>query len=270
MNLKSRFDLVIFDWAGTMVDFGCEAPVKALIEAFGAEGVVIDAAAARRDMGKAKIDHVRSAAGSSPRSRRPGAAGHGRAATAEDIDLLMARLGPLMREHAARASTLIPGARQTFEALRRRRSSGRLLDRIYARNDATGAGAGRRAGLRAGTCRVFRRDAGGPALAADDLQGVRRAGRVAVIAGGQGRRRGGGHRRGQRRRRVHGGGCIGQCARPVARGIAGAAPVRARAAAWKARQHALLGAGADLVIDSVADLVPALERAAQEATRPAA
>jgi hypothetical protein len=25
MSLTSRFDLVIFDWAGTMVDFGCEA-----------------------------------------------------------------------------------------------------------------------------------------------------------------------------------------------------------------------------------------------------
>ena len=30
----------------------------------------------------------------------------------------MARLGPLMREHAASASTLIPGARDTFERLR--------------------------------------------------------------------------------------------------------------------------------------------------------
>ena len=58
MSLKEHFDLVIFDWAGTMVDFGCEAPVRALIEAFAAEGVRIDAAAARQDMGKAKRDHV--------------------------------------------------------------------------------------------------------------------------------------------------------------------------------------------------------------------
>ena len=60
MSLKDRFDLVIFDWAGTMVDFGCEAPVRALIEGFAADGVVIDEATARRDMGKAKSDHVRS------------------------------------------------------------------------------------------------------------------------------------------------------------------------------------------------------------------
>jgi hypothetical protein len=54
MNIKNQFDLVIFDWAGTMVDFGCQAPVIALIEAFAAEGVAIDEAAARRDMGVAK------------------------------------------------------------------------------------------------------------------------------------------------------------------------------------------------------------------------
>ena len=58
MSLKRRFDLVIFDWAGTMVDFGCMAPVKALVEAFSQEGVEISEAAARRDMGKSKRDHV--------------------------------------------------------------------------------------------------------------------------------------------------------------------------------------------------------------------
>ena len=31
MNLRDGYDLVVFDWAGTMVDFGCQAPVKALI-----------------------------------------------------------------------------------------------------------------------------------------------------------------------------------------------------------------------------------------------
>jgi phosphonoacetaldehyde hydrolase len=117
MSLKSHFDLVIFDWAGTMVDFGCEGPVKALIEAFGAEGVLIDAAAARRDMGKAKIDHVRALL-LEPSVAAAWRARHGRVADAGDVDALMVRLGPLMREHAARTSTLIPGARETFDRLR--------------------------------------------------------------------------------------------------------------------------------------------------------
>jgi hypothetical protein len=60
MSLRDRFDLVVLDWAGTMVDFGCQAPVKALVEAFAAGGVAIEAALARQDMGKSKADHVRS------------------------------------------------------------------------------------------------------------------------------------------------------------------------------------------------------------------
>jgi phosphonoacetaldehyde hydrolase len=117
MTVRERFDLVIFDWAGTMVDFGCEAPVKALIEAFGAERVAIDATAARADMGKTKKDHVRALL-LQPAVAAAWAREHGRSAHDGDVDLLVTRLGPLMREHAARAATLIPGARQTFDALR--------------------------------------------------------------------------------------------------------------------------------------------------------
>jgi phosphonoacetaldehyde hydrolase len=45
------FDLVIFDWAGTMVDFGCRAPIEAVVAAFARRGVTLDEAAARVDMG---------------------------------------------------------------------------------------------------------------------------------------------------------------------------------------------------------------------------
>jgi phosphonoacetaldehyde hydrolase len=114
MSLKNYFDLVIFDWAGTMVDFGCVAPVAALIEAFEAEGVSIDAAAARQDMGRAKRDHVQ-ALFRQPAVADAWRARHGRAAEADDMEKIMTRLGPLMRDHAARASTLIPGARETFD-----------------------------------------------------------------------------------------------------------------------------------------------------------
>jgi phosphonoacetaldehyde hydrolase len=117
MSLKDRFDLVIFDWAGTMVDFGCVAPVRALIDAFAQEGVILDSMSARRDMGKSKIDHVRSLL-SYPEVATAWQSQHGRPADEHDVQSLMIRLGPLMRDHAARASTLIPGARETFERLR--------------------------------------------------------------------------------------------------------------------------------------------------------
>jgi phosphonoacetaldehyde hydrolase len=117
LSLKDRFDLVIFDWAGTMVDFGCEAPVKALIEAFAVEGVPLDAATARRDMGKSKSDHVGSLL-KEPAVAAAWRARHGRGPLPADVDLLMRHLVGPMREHAARASSLIPGARATFDRLK--------------------------------------------------------------------------------------------------------------------------------------------------------
>jgi phosphonoacetaldehyde hydrolase len=115
----SAIKAVVFDWAGTTVDFGCRAPVEALIEAFAAEGVAITAADARRDMGRAKRDHVAGLLAHPPVAEawaRAKGAPHGEA----DIDRLFQALGPLMTEAAGRCSELIPGAAQVAGALRNR------------------------------------------------------------------------------------------------------------------------------------------------------
>lgn len=51
--------VVIFDWAGTLVDFGCCAPLAAFCEAFAARGLPISEVVARGPMGAHKRDHVR-------------------------------------------------------------------------------------------------------------------------------------------------------------------------------------------------------------------
>lgn len=51
--------LVIFDWAGTLVDHGCRAPMEAFLQAFDAEGLPISEAVARGPMGAHKLDHVK-------------------------------------------------------------------------------------------------------------------------------------------------------------------------------------------------------------------
>jgi phosphonoacetaldehyde hydrolase len=117
MNLKAQFDLVIFDWAGTVVDFGCEAPVKALLEAFDREGVRLAEETARRDMGKSKSDHV-AALLADPAVAQAWQVSHGRVPLPSDIDLMMTHLEPLMRARAAQAAMLIPGALETFRQLR--------------------------------------------------------------------------------------------------------------------------------------------------------
>jgi phosphonoacetaldehyde hydrolase len=108
---------VIFDWAGTMIDFGCMAPVHALIDVFAAEGVEISAPQARADMGKAKHDHL-TALMADPGVVSRWRAAKGAAATADDIERLYRKLVPAMTEAAARASVLIPGAAETAAALR--------------------------------------------------------------------------------------------------------------------------------------------------------
>ena len=100
---------VIFDWAGTMVDFGCMAPVDALIDAFGAHGVAITAADARRDMGRAKLDHVWAILGD-PSVASAWAAAKGARPTSNDRDAIYRALEPLIEAAATRCADLIPGA----------------------------------------------------------------------------------------------------------------------------------------------------------------
>ncbi len=117
MTSARRFDLVILDWAGTMVDFGCCAPVNALLQVFDRRGVALTEAQIRRDMGRAKADHVRALLEDASIATAWRSA-TGAAPTAEDCAALMAELGPSMREQAALAATLIEGARAAVEALR--------------------------------------------------------------------------------------------------------------------------------------------------------
>jgi phosphonoacetaldehyde hydrolase len=261
VSLKDHFDLVIFDWAGTMVDFGCEAPVRALIEGFAADGVVIDEATARRDMGKAKIDHVRSLL-ADPAVAAAWLARHDRVSNEQDVQALIARLGPLMREHAARASTLIPGARAAFDRLRA-------------------------AGLRVASSTGYTREMMQPLLARAAEQGyapehlvcsgetptgrpsplmiykacaelgvwplsrvVKVDDAVAGIAEGSAA---GAYTVG-----VASGNELGLSLEALR-----ALPASERARRIESTREVLLAAGADVAIESVADLVPALERASQ-------
>ena len=54
-----RLEAVIFDWAGTTVDHGSLAPVRAMTELFARYGIRLSDADARRDMGIFKKDHIR-------------------------------------------------------------------------------------------------------------------------------------------------------------------------------------------------------------------
>lgn len=58
-KIMKKIKAVIFDWAGTTVDYGCFAPVEAFIEAFKKYGITPTVEEVRKPMGMAKKDHVR-------------------------------------------------------------------------------------------------------------------------------------------------------------------------------------------------------------------
>ncbi len=115
--MHPRLKAVVFDWAGTMIDFGSRAPVIALCRVFDAAGVGISEAEARVDMGRAKIDHIRALL-ANPRVAQAWGARHGRPSNDADIDELFAQIGPMMRSAARDCSTLIPGATRVVAELR--------------------------------------------------------------------------------------------------------------------------------------------------------
>lgn len=116
-SIRNCFDMVVFDWAGTMVDFGSRAPVLALMEAFAALIVPVTEEEARRDMGRAKADHVR-AMFEQPRITQAWWDAHGAAPDATAVDRVMAALQAPMVRLAGETAELTPGAARTVAHLR--------------------------------------------------------------------------------------------------------------------------------------------------------
>ena len=110
---------VIFDWSGTVVDFGSLAPAAAFVEVFREFGVELTIAEARGPMGLAKRDHIR-ALGRMPRVNAAWREVHGRALEDPDVERIHDTFEPLTARVAARYGDLVPGTAETAAELRRR------------------------------------------------------------------------------------------------------------------------------------------------------
>ena len=108
---------VIFDWAGTLVDYGSLAPMGAFVETFGQFGVEISIDEARGPMGMAKRPHI-VALTQLPRVAAAWQAKHGHAPTDADVDALYEVFVPKNIAVAADYSEMIPGVVAAVNALR--------------------------------------------------------------------------------------------------------------------------------------------------------
>jgi phosphonoacetaldehyde hydrolase len=108
---------VIFDWAGTVVDYGSLAPMGAFVETFAQFGVAISVDEARRPMGMAKRPHI-AALMAQPRIAAAWIAEHGHAPADENIDAVYEVFVPKNMAVAAGFSRVIPGVADVVAALR--------------------------------------------------------------------------------------------------------------------------------------------------------
>src|SRR5262245_40811655 len=116
---RGKLKAAIFDWAGTIVDFGSLAPAAVFVEVFKRAGVPLTIEEARGPMGMHKRSHIAllteldtvRARWKEKYDRLPGES---------DIDRMYAEFIPLQLKCLSDFSDLIPGTKETVTALRRR------------------------------------------------------------------------------------------------------------------------------------------------------
>ena len=118
-SYRGPVKLVILDWAGTTMDYGCYAPAVVFVEVYKRHGVEITMEQARRPMGLHKRDHIK-AISQIEQVAEAWKKAHGRPVTEQDVDAMFADFQPLQLACLADYADLIPGTLETVAALRER------------------------------------------------------------------------------------------------------------------------------------------------------
>ena len=111
-------EAVIFDWAGTAVDYGCFAPVQAFREAFAHYDVPVTMEETRKPMGMLKRDHIRTMM-KMERIAAEWKRVHGREASEEDVEAVYAQFEPKLFSILKNYSSPKPFVLETVDTLRK-------------------------------------------------------------------------------------------------------------------------------------------------------
>jgi phosphonoacetaldehyde hydrolase len=109
--------LVIFDWAGTLIDFGSLAPLEAYREVFAQQGVEVSSAEIRGPMGMHKRDHLQAVLKLPEVSARWKKA-RGQSWNETDIDRMYHEFMPIQLRKIKEFDRLIPGVLECVRELR--------------------------------------------------------------------------------------------------------------------------------------------------------
>ncbi len=112
-----KLEGIIFDWAGTTVDFGCMAPVKAFMDSFAANGVAVTEEETRKPMGMLKRDHIKTML-SMERIGDAWKQQHGKAWGTADIETIYSHFEPELLSTLTSYTKVKPGVVETTAKLR--------------------------------------------------------------------------------------------------------------------------------------------------------
>jgi len=115
----TTFKAAVFDWAGTTIDFGSFAPMGVFVKAFERFGIEATIEEARAPMGMAKWDHIR-AMMDGPDIARQWQAHYARTPTDGDVDKVYEVFVPMNEQVVADYATLVPGTAEMVQDLRAR------------------------------------------------------------------------------------------------------------------------------------------------------
>ncbi|NLV73977.1 MAG: phosphonoacetaldehyde hydrolase [Chloroflexi bacterium] len=117
MSATEQIRLVVFDWAGTTVDYGSSAPSDAFVRIFEDEGIRLTRAEINTPMGMEKRAHIRTLL-TSPSGARQWLAIHGKPAQDADIGRLYRAFEAVLEALLEARSVLLDGVVETVAALR--------------------------------------------------------------------------------------------------------------------------------------------------------
>lgn len=117
MQNTERIELVIFDWAGTITDFGGIAPLMVFDKVFSGQGIRLTKQEINQPMGMEKKDHIRTLLQTKTASEQ-WKRQFGREWTEADVDSLYETFEETLFSLVADYSGLIPGVAQSVEALK--------------------------------------------------------------------------------------------------------------------------------------------------------
>lgn len=117
MHQTNTIRLVVFDWAGTTVDYGSSAPSEVFDRTFTNAGLHFTPEEINRPMGMEKRAHIRELLSSESGSRQ-WLETYGRPWTEEDVERLYQEFEDTLRQVVAEHSAPIPGVVETVAKLR--------------------------------------------------------------------------------------------------------------------------------------------------------